>query len=124
MSAQPHIVFIPSSARSHIRLLFQLSLNLLSIHPSLVNTFLVTSLNAPFLREEASIQRHELMTAVAGRWQIVEIDVGLEPGTSPLVERVALEERLNEPLKVLIGGKGKPGFQVKPCAFICDVKSA
>ena len=122
MSSGQHIVFLPASAKSHVRLLFQFSLNLLTIHPSLSNTFLVSSINAPFLNQEAALQPASLMNALKGRWQIVEVEVGLQPETSALIEREAFKDNLHIPLKKMMEGKGSSGFTQRPSAFVIDVR--
>ncbi|WVF68586.1 hypothetical protein IAT40_003355 [Kwoniella sp. CBS 6097] len=53
----PHILTVPISARSHLRQNIQLLLNLLSLHPILVITILVTCSLQPVVKHELDLHR-------------------------------------------------------------------
>lgn len=116
-----HFVFVPLTAWSHLRLILTFSLNLLVLHPSLVNTILITSLTRPRLDREVALQPDGLKQQVEGRWRVLVVEDGLEDGVTPAEERKAFGENFPNALRdLLIETEGR--FATVPCAFLCDVR--
>ena len=75
------------------------------------------------MQKEIALKSGSLMEALQERWQIIEIDVGLDPGANLMAEMVAFKAQFKGPLRRLMEMRGKSGLDRKPSALICDVRS-
>ena len=121
MEPTDHFVYVPMSLWSHLRMTLQFSINLLQLHPSLINTFMVNSITLPRLKRELSLQPASLMKQLEGRRRIVEVKDDLRPGTNAVEERQVFTENFPEALRRVLRGEAEGRFRTVPCAFICDV---
>ncbi len=118
-----HIVIVPISGWSHLRLILRFTLDLLTLHPSLVITFLITSLALPRLQREIDLHPATVIKSLESRFRIFEKDDGVVPGSGPRAEVLGFEKIAGEAItEILKGGEGR--FGTRPCAFILDVSPA
>ena len=123
MSPNNHIVLVPISARSHLRLLTQLALNLLTLHDSLVVTMLITSVSAPRLQQEINLQPKNLMAKMGSRFRVVSVKDDLPQDAGPYAEHEVMKGTIGPALEQILSGKGEARFATVPCLFISDVRS-
>jgi len=125
MTATNHILIIPISSRSHLRLLLQFTLNLLTIHPSTIATILIPSVTASRIEQETALQPKRLMDQMGSRIRVtgVEVDLlDLQAGSSAFAENQALRPVIGSYFEDILSGKGKGRFSTTPCMVICDVR--
>ena len=121
MPANNHLVVVPVSSRSHIRLFLQLTLNLLALHPSLVATMLVSSVSYPIVLKEIDLQPQRIMDSLEGRFRVKRATDGLESTASRPDEQQAFERCISSDLGDLFAEKAEGRFVTKPCLVINDV---
>lgn len=115
------VLVIPISVRSHLRLLLQLTLNILGIHPSTVATMLITSVTTPQIEKEMQLQPCGVMTELGDRFRTVVVDVQLPVNATMIEDHMALQHRIHPVLDKLLEGKEEGAFATPPCLVICDV---
>ena len=121
-----HVVLVPLSLRSHLRLLLQLLESLLLVGPSnQVVTLLVTTTLNKTLTKELGILRSDRAISIArtaGRLATLEVEDGLPLDSSVFDEKVAFKNRCRPLLESLILGNGSSdnGWP-RPQAFVGDV---
>ena len=76
-----HFVIVPVSAWSHLRLLLNFTLNLLTIHPSTIVTFLITTPTTLRLEKEISLHPSTYVVPLRSRIRVVEMESSFIPGT-------------------------------------------
>ncbi|ORY26782.1 hypothetical protein BCR39DRAFT_540197 [Naematelia encephala] len=113
-----HVVFIPVSLRSHLRILIQLCLNLLKANPQWQGTLLYTAVIAGSVQEELELQEQAFLSTLGPRLAHVVIEDGLTPPAAAYEERMAFKATCEGPLRELI--RGKDGLN-PPTAFISDM---
>ncbi|CAD6566482.1 MAG: hypothetical protein TREMPRED_002646 [Tremellales sp. Tagirdzhanova-0007] len=121
MPANNHLVVVPVSSRSHIRLFLQLTLNLLALHPSLVATMLVSSVSYPIVLKEIDLQPQRIMDSLEGRFRVKRATDGLESTASRPDEQQAFERCISSDLGDLFAEKAEGRFVTKPCLVINDL---
>ena len=121
MTPTNHILIVPLSAPSHLRLLVQFSLNLLELHPSLVMTMLISSITTPRLKQELNLQPKALISRLQSRFRWIETEDGLEKGSTTFEEHQAVQRSAGPLFELVLSGKGEGHFASIPCLVICDV---
>ena len=117
-----HIVFVPVSSRSHIRLLLQLSLNCLVLHPSLIATVLVPQIYTERIDQELALQPPALLERMRDRFRVVKIDDGLTAIGGFGMENQVFAQKSPPVVEALIRGQvGDGRWTTRPCAFVGDV---
>ncbi|KAK4684606.1 hypothetical protein P7C73_g5563, partial [Tremellales sp. Uapishka_1] len=118
-SSASHVVFVPLALRSHFRIMLQLSLNLLSLHPTLLATLLVTRYMVHMMDEEVALQSDTLSGALASRFDIHVIEDDLPAGSTVFAEKLAFKARCEKSISVLLTGEGTKYLPAR--AFISDM---
>ncbi len=119
-----HLVIVPVSAWSHLRLILHFSLSLLLTHPSTILTFLITSTISPRLDKELALMPLSRLNKVKGRWRTVVVPGDVVPGSGPMAEQVIFGQVAGKAVEDLLNpvrGEEQGRFGIRPCAFICDV---
>jgi hypothetical protein len=121
VSPTNHILFLAFSARSHLRILVQFSVNFLLLHPSSINTILVTQVAKTKLDEELALQPASLLRDLEDRFRVIVTPDELTPGSSAIEEVRAFMKGSSSVIRSLMGGKGEGRFAKVPCLVIADV---
>ena len=121
MAPSNHVLIVPITSGSHIRVIIQFTLNLLTFHPSLVATILIGSIAVPRIEKEISLQPEALVSIFRDRIQLKVVEDGLAPGAGgAFIENNILKERAGPALDELLEGKGQGRFAAVPCMVIND----
>lgn len=117
-----HFLFIPTFAFSHVRVLLQLALNLLSTHPSLISTFLIPSTLVEGVNREIALKPDGLLKGLEGRWRIKSVDVEVPPGTNYVQMGAIFTTAAEGVLRSVLSGSDEGNFSALPCAVVFDVR--
>jgi hypothetical protein len=120
MAQSNHIVLVPISAWSHLRTMTQFAINLLALHPSLVITFLITSVTVPRLDMELALQPPHALDQLKGRYRVQVVETPSPEEAGLLAELALFGENSPGTMTGLIKGGDDARFGV-PCLFIYDV---
>ena len=132
MSPTNHFVFISSNGVSHLRLLLQLALNLLDLHPSLIITFIISDRIAEKYESEYGLQPTSLVNRVQARFRPEIISTAFtgskqqeEASGSKVLHSMDANKRYNQGLadavQGLISGTRQGRWATMPCGFAVDV---
>ena len=117
MTAINHFVFIGIGAVSHHRQMLQLCLNLLDLHPSLVNTLLIADTTEPVFQSEYDLQPLDLIQRIKDRFRVKKVPTdgkGVFPSFKAVMGPVIGDLIHNQ-------GRAQGDWSTVPCAFFVDV---
>lgn len=114
-----HAVVVCSNVTSHLRVLFQLALNLLDLHRDLGITLLYPSTVSKTLKSEVALQPRNLLGRVSAR--LIEANININGKQGWLRDLDAYRGKLEEVVEDLLSGRGGTGLV--PGLFLADVSS-
>ena len=114
-----YLLILPIPSRSHLRLLLQLTLNILEFHPSTIATILITSVTSSMLEQEIKLQPN--MTRLEERLRVRQASDDLEQGASVTAKAQATQKGVGPLLDEVLSGIGEDRFATIPCLVIHDL---
>lgn len=130
MAPANHIVSITFPETSHFRFLYQLSLNLLELHPSLIISLLISEDSEAKFHGEQKLQPKSLLERTESRFKLHVVRRLPDDGDAEAVIAVTAEKGknieqdrrgfLNESRR-LLEGQGEGRWVTVPCLFLVDV---
>ena len=120
MTAQTnHLLILPVPSRSHLRLLLQLTLNILELHPSTIATIIITSVTSSMLEQEIRLQSN--MTRMEERLRVRQASDDLEQGAPAMARIQAVQKSVGPLLDEVLSGIGEDRFATIPCLVVHDL---
>ena len=117
-----HILVLPVPSRSHLRLLLQLTLNILQFHPSIVATIIITSVTSSLLEQEIKLQPN--MSRLNERLRVKQARDDLEQGAPAMMRIQAIQKSVGPLLDEVLSGRSDGRFATIPCLVIHDVSGS
>ena len=120
-----HFVAIAVAETSHFGAVLQLSLNLLTLHPSLRITFLLPDVAETTYNRAWALQPDSLKYAIRDRFRIVEVDTDRTDQSfeNAAIGFIAFQKSLGPVVRKLVDLEEiqDEGWNVRPCCFLADV---